>query len=100
MGITDKLKEAMDLCERLDISLSECAFIGDDLNDMKLLEQVGLSACPANAPWYVKQKAHWELGVAGGNGAFRCFVEKYLEGTGQLEEAISLFHQSGKKAAQ
>jgi YrbI family 3-deoxy-D-manno-octulosonate 8-phosphate phosphatase len=100
MGVQDKLKVASTLCDKLGISLTECAFIGDDLNDMKLLEQAGLSACPANAPSYVMEKVHWVLDVAGGDGAFRCFVEKYLEGCGLLAEAIELFHQSGNKAAQ
>jgi 3-deoxy-D-manno-octulosonate 8-phosphate phosphatase (KDO 8-P phosphatase) len=100
MGVSDKLEVASGLCRQLGIELSDCAYIGDDLNDIRLLEKVGLSACPANAPIYVKEKAHWVLDVAGGNGAFRAFVEKYLQESEQLEEAISLFHQSGKKGVQ
>lgn len=100
MGVSDKLEVAGQLCRKLGIDLTECAYIGDDLNDMKLMEKVGLSACPANAPFYVKEIAGWVLEVEGGNGAFRAFVEKYLQGTGQLKEAIRLFHQSGKKGVQ
>lgn len=78
MGVQDKLQCATRLCESLNISLSEVAYIGDDLGDIKLLQQVGLSACPDNAPTYIKNICHWNLPVKGGDGAFRVFVERIL----------------------
>jgi YrbI family 3-deoxy-D-manno-octulosonate 8-phosphate phosphatase len=78
MGVQDKLQVATELCAELNITLADTAYIGDDLNDVSLLQQVGISACPANAPDYIKKICRWNLPVKGGDGAFRAFVEKIL----------------------
>ncbi len=77
-GINNKSKTMADLCKELRIGLDEVAYIGDDINDLKLLTEVGISACPKNAPDYIKDKVHWVLKKNGGDGAFREFVEKIL----------------------
>ena len=54
------------------------AYIGDDLNDMKLLRLVGWAGVPASAPIYIKKIASITLEKKGGDGVFREFVEKIL----------------------
>ena len=62
MGVKDKLKAARKLCDKLGLDISkEVAYIGDDINDVPLLEKVRISAVPANAPEYVKSFAKWNL---------------------------------------
>ena len=78
MGVKSKLETAKKLCDELNIKLSEVAFIGDDLNDVELLKNVGISACPASSQIYIKQICKWQLSNQGGNGVFREFVEKIL----------------------
>lgn len=78
MGVQDKVQVAADLCKQLGISMEEVAFIGDDLNDMDLLEQAGISATPASSPEYVQAKAKMVMSKKGGEGVFREFVEKIL----------------------
>ena len=90
-GVSDKLAVATSLCADLKIGLNEVAYIGDDIHDLPLLKAVGLSACPSNAPSYIKQVVNWRLEEAGGNGAFRCFVEKYLFSTGEMETVLQRF---------
>ena len=46
----EKLNRMHEICKELDISLSQVAYIGDDINDLPLLEEVGLSAMPPNSP--------------------------------------------------
>jgi 3-deoxy-D-manno-octulosonate 8-phosphate phosphatase (KDO 8-P phosphatase) len=91
MGISNKLEVATKLCSDLQITLDEAAYIGDDINDIALLQKVGLSAAPDNAPDYVKQKVNWVIPVKGGNGAFRAFVEKYLKEMNLLESTVEKF---------
>ncbi len=91
MGVKNKLKVARELCADLGISLENVAYIGDDINDIILLRAVGLSACPANAPEYIQSEVDWKIPVKGGDGAYRGFVEQYLNKSGQLEEAIELY---------
>lgn len=91
MGIKDKVATATALKERLQIEWAEIAYIGDDINDILLLQKVGISASPANAPWYVQQYAQKILTVKGGDGAFRAFVEIILQENNALEKALKAY---------
>ncbi|MCP9236786.1 HAD family hydrolase [Lewinella sp. JB7] len=91
LGVKDKVAVATDLCNRLNLDLTEVAYIGDDINDLLLLGRVGLSACPFNAPSYVKKRVDWIIPVRGGDGAFRQFVERYLERNNLLDEIVQRY---------
>ena len=78
MGIQDKLKIVDELVKELHIKLVNVAYIGDDLNDIKVMKAVGLSAAPAQAPDYIKKYATWQMERKGGEGAFREFVERIV----------------------
>ncbi len=79
LGVKNKLALAKEVCANLDLTLAEAAFIGDDINDLELLQHVGFSAVPSNAPSYVKDKVHLVLKTKGGDGAFREFVEFFVQ---------------------
>ena len=87
-GVTDKLVVLRDLCQTLNISLSEVAYLGDDLNDMRIFPEVGFSACPSSAPDYVKKMVNKVLTKKGGEGVFREFVEGILQAGGVLESLL------------
>ena len=87
-GIKDKVAVVDSICKELNISFQECAFIGDDINDIRLLREVGFSASPANTPVYIKKEVHYVTSAHGGFGAFREFVEKIWVNNGMLEEAL------------
>ena len=82
------MAKARELCEEMGITLADVAFIGDDINDIRLLREVGFSASPANTPVYIKKEVHYVTSAHGGFGAFREFVEKILVNNGMLEEAL------------
>lgn len=77
-GISNKLSVAQVICNEMKISLSEVAYIGDDIGDLELLSKVGISATPNNAPNYIKEKVDFVTKKSGGEGAFREFVETIL----------------------
>ena len=79
LGCKDKVSIAQGLCKQLGISLSDVAYIGDDLNDMKLLKLVGWAGVPSSAPVYVRALANVSLSKKGGEGAFREFVESVID---------------------
>lgn len=89
-GVRNKLTTAAQLCETLNISLKEVAFIGDDINDLALIKAVGVSGCPANAADYIKQEVTFVTDLEGGKGAFRNFVEIVLKQTNKFEAALEL----------
>ena len=77
-GVKNNLEVAENLCKELNISLDEVAYIGDDLGDIELLKNVGISATPNSAPEYVKKYSQMVMTKNGGEGVFREFVEKIL----------------------
>ena len=79
MGVENELIVLSELCRELSISLSEVAYIGDDINDIEILKNVGFSACPSSAPDYIKELVTIICSKKGGEGVFREFVETILE---------------------
>ncbi len=87
-GVKDKLALARQICDEMGITLREVAFIGDDINDLPLLREVGFSGCPDNSPWYVKSEVRFPGEIRGGEGAFREFVEAILMQEGILRKVV------------
>ena len=88
-GVNDKLKKAVELSAQLNISLKDTAYIGDDIGDIDLLKEVGLSASPQNAPFYIKNIVDYITLVDGGEGAFRDFVLMYLKISNKTEIVLN-----------
>lgn len=61
------------------MTLDEIAFIGDELNDVKLLKACGLAFAVGDADYRAKDAASIVCDHFGGNGAFREAVEKLLD---------------------
>lgn len=78
LGCKDKVAVAKELCTQLNITMQDVAYIGDDLNDMKLLKLVGWAGVPVSAPEYVQKLSNIHLTKKGGEGVFREFVEIIL----------------------
>ncbi|MDQ3016922.1 MAG: HAD-IIIA family hydrolase [Bacteroidota bacterium] len=64
----------------LDMKLSQdqIAYMGDDVNDIEIMQEVGLSACPADAHSSVVRIADVVLQKKGGEGCVREFIDRYL----------------------
>ena len=78
LGCKNKLETAENLCNQLGITLNDVAYIGDDINDVKLLKKVRWAGVPMSAPEYIRQLATVQLTKRGGEGVFREFVESIL----------------------
>lgn len=61
------------------VDWKEILFIGDDLPDLPLLQQAGLSACPADAVTEVKEVCRYISTKKGGEGCVRDVIEKVLK---------------------
>ncbi len=88
-GVNNKLLLAQNISRKHNCTLADCAFIGDDLNDIDLLQNIGLSACPSNSPKYIQNIVDWVIPVKGGDGAFRVFVEKILKENNLFESTLA-----------
>ena len=77
---SEKLEALNKICVEKNMSLSEVAYIGDDINDYNVLSSVGFPACPKNAIAKIKDiKGITHLSKSGGDGAVREFVELLLK---------------------
>ncbi|MBT5077396.1 MAG: HAD-IIIA family hydrolase, partial [Candidatus Marinimicrobia bacterium] len=74
-GENEKLKRLKEVCTELGITLDEVAYIGDDLNDVDVLQAVGISAMPPNSPILDQFTPDYLTTRSGGDGAFRDFVD-------------------------
>lgn len=74
-----KLAAAKEICSKEGITLSEVAYIGDDINCYDLLSSVGIAACPYDASEKVKNIPNITiLKNLGGFGCVREFVDILL----------------------
>jgi 3-deoxy-D-manno-octulosonate 8-phosphate phosphatase (KDO 8-P phosphatase) len=70
-GIFKKELELEKICKYFSLNPDQIAFIGDDVNDLKLLKLVGLSATPNDGNALIKEKVDYICNCDGGHGAFR-----------------------------
>ena len=79
IGVKDKLKLINSFCKKNNVEFKNQPYIGDDLNDIKCLENTKYSYCPSNAPFYIKKICKYNLTTKGGEGAFRDAVIHFLK---------------------
>lgn len=84
-GWRDKAKGLSLLLAATKLEASEVAYIGDDVNDVPVLAQVGLAACPADARDEAKAHAHFITNETGGRGAARALSELILKAQGKWD---------------
>lgn len=78
-NIENKKDFLINLCKKLNISLAEVAYIGDDLNDLEVLECVKNSYAPKDAIEKVLNIVKYVCSRSGGEGAVREAIENALE---------------------
>jgi 3-deoxy-D-manno-octulosonate 8-phosphate phosphatase (KDO 8-P phosphatase) len=78
-GVEDKLAAFQRLRGRLGISSGECACVGDDVPDVPLMREVGLSFAVADAHPHARSAARVVTRLAGGKGAVREVCDYLLE---------------------
>jgi 3-deoxy-D-manno-octulosonate 8-phosphate phosphatase (KDO 8-P phosphatase) len=82
LGVRDKGAELPSLLAAAGVEASEAAYIGDDVNDLEVLQELGdggLTAAPADALLMVADAVHYRCRSRGGEGAFREFAEWILD---------------------
>jgi 3-deoxy-D-manno-octulosonate 8-phosphate phosphatase (KDO 8-P phosphatase) len=73
------------------VGAGRTAFIGDDLPDLALMRQVGLSIAVADAHELVRDCSDWVTSAAGGHGAVREVCDALLKAGGQWEKLLEQF---------
>lgn len=78
-GIHSKVEALECILNQLDITSNEVMYIGDDINDLKIMSKVRYAACPRNAVKEVRDISDIISEKDGGNGAVREIVEIVLK---------------------
>tara|TARA_B100000029_G_scaffold507430_1_gene592025 strand:+ start:6971 stop:7453 length:483 start_codon:yes stop_codon:yes gene_type:complete len=78
-GIKDKVNILDHLCSELNIAPRQVAYVGDDINDLEIMKQVGISFAVSDAEPIVYEIATIQLTKPGGHGAVREAVRYILE---------------------
>ena len=77
-GIKDKKAVLASILRSKKISVSEAAFMGDDLPDLKLRDSVSVFVCPSDAMHAVRERSDLVVSKKGGAGAVREWLDVVL----------------------
>ncbi|KAA3634070.1 MAG: hypothetical protein DWP97_07855 [Calditrichaeota bacterium] len=78
-GMKDKVEMLRPLIEQLNISFAEVAFVGNEILDIKLAKEVGLSIAVADSNEELIDVVDYVTKKKGGHGAVREVIEYYFE---------------------
>ncbi len=88
-AVADKLACVQAIAAGLGIGMDEVAFMGDDLPDLRVMQQAGLSVAPASAHVWVRERAHWRTVARGGHGAARELCDLLLAAQGLADHLLA-----------
>jgi 3-deoxy-D-manno-octulosonate 8-phosphate phosphatase (KDO 8-P phosphatase) len=82
-GIPDKVVKLDEYMKENGLKPDEIVFMGDDIPDLRVMQRVGLPACPADAVPEVKAISKFVSECPGGKGAVRDVIERVLKVQGK-----------------
>ena len=88
-GSRDKIADFDALTASLGIVDSDCAYVGDDIPDLPLLDKVGFSIAVANAVSEVREQCAYITQARGGHGAVREVCDLLLAARENLDPEAS-----------
>jgi len=91
-GQQDKIEAYEQIKNDFCLADDQIAYVGDDLNDIKLLQKVGLSFAVSDACNEVKEVVDYIVKRCGGRGAVREVVEFILKGQGKWPALIVKYY--------
>ena len=90
-GQADKVMAFKQLCQQLQLQPPQIAYVGDDMNDLAVMSQVGLAVAVANAHALVVKQAHWQTRAYGGRGAAREVCELIMQAQGTWNTQLAQY---------
>ena len=88
LGAHHKGDPFQDLLDSYELSPDEILYMGDDMPDIEIMEQVAVAACPQDAVADVKAIANYISHKKGGEGCVRDIVEQTLRVQGKWRKNI------------
>lgn len=88
-GVERKLDAMVDLLDKLKLSRDAAAYMGDDVVDLCVMRQVGLSICVPESPRLVRENSSYVTKRSGGHGAVREACELIMSAQGTLDAQLA-----------
>jgi 3-deoxy-D-manno-octulosonate 8-phosphate phosphatase (KDO 8-P phosphatase) len=81
-GVHNKIEKLDELLSKYELTYENCAYMGDDINDLPAMKRSALVGVPQDGVEEVKEYAHFIAKNNGGRGAVREFVDFILKAQG------------------
>lgn len=94
MGIRDKLARLRQFARENNFDIAGITYVGDDLNDVELLGNVGAFLAPADANPLIRARADLVLDTPGGTGVIREVAARILGARGDLESTVQAWRDA------
>lgn len=88
-GIQNKLGILESILLKFDIHYDNVMYIGDDINDLEIINKVKYRACPSDAAQEIINKCSFVSKFKGGEGAVREIIEHVLKEQGKWDKIIN-----------
>lgn len=79
MGVKNKVEVYKEVKERFGLNDEQVLYMGDDIPDYEIMQEVGIATCPKDAVQEIKSISHYISHYNGGNGAVRDIIEQTLK---------------------
>ncbi|MBN2460286.1 MAG: HAD-IIIA family hydrolase [Candidatus Cloacimonetes bacterium] len=87
----NKKRKVEELLEKLQIDWEEVAVMGDDWNDLPMMEMAYFTSAPADCPPDIRKKVDLVTEKSGGRGAVRELIDVILKARDQYEKVLEDF---------
>ncbi|MDP3763175.1 MAG: HAD hydrolase family protein [bacterium] len=88
-GIVDKVEAVSEIINELGLGWNQVLFIGNDIQDISLIRQVGFSAAPRDAAPEARSEADYVTEKKGGEGVVREVLQMMLEVKGMWDPILA-----------
>jgi 3-deoxy-D-manno-octulosonate 8-phosphate phosphatase (KDO 8-P phosphatase) len=98
-GQSHKMDAIRDILAKTGATIDQLCYVGDDVIDLPVMRQCGLSIATANARKEAKAAAHYVTPNPGGFGAGRDAIDFILTAQGTLDKVIEQYLDESNRAA-
>ncbi len=93
-GVKDKIPCLEEFLETVGLKAEDVLYMGDDLPDLRVMQMVGLPACPADAATEIKEISKYVSDRIGGDGCVRDVIEQVMRAHGKWASVEALHRSS------
>jgi len=86
LGVSDKVDKLEDIIIENDLKREEIVYMGDDMPDYEIMQEVGLATCPKDACSDIREISDYISPYNGGAGCARDIIEQTMKVQGKWKD--------------